>query len=132
MVQINQVLASREDAFGELHPHHVFKLVAGTSTGGLIALMFGKMKMTVDECIKQYEKLSQKIFGKKQFWGRITLGLAPARYSGNRLEKCVRKLLRDRHLDEDLAMEDEADRVAWYVPAMLRSFPRNISSMAAS
>ncbi|MCJ1424732.1 hypothetical protein MMC29_002620 [Sticta canariensis] len=112
MVQINQVLASREGAFGELHPQHVFKLVAGTSTGGLIALMFGKMEMTVGECIKQYEKLSKNIFGKKQFWGRITLGLAPAKYSGNRLRKCVRKLLSEHHLDEGLSMVNEADRVA--------------------
>lgn len=130
MVQINQALTSRDRAFGDLHPHHVFKLVAGTSTGGLIALMLGKMGMTVDECIEQYEGLSREIFGNKHFRGRITHGLAPARYSGKRLPNCVRKLLRDRHLDEDLSMKDEADGVAWYVPAMLGIFPCNISSMA--
>lgn len=120
MLQINEGLTSLGAAFGELHPHHVFQLVAGTSTGGLIALMLGKMGMTVDECITQYEELSKEIFGKKKFRGRITHGLAPARYSGKSLRNCVRRLLRDRQLDENLSMRHEADKVAWYVPAMLR------------
>lgn len=132
MVQINQTLTSLDAAFGELHPHHVFQLVAGTSTGGLIALMLGKMGMTVDECITQYEELSKVIFGKKHFRGRITRGLAPARYSGKCLQNCIRKLLRDRQLDENLPMRSEADRVAWCVLVMLGIFPRNIFSMATS
>ena len=115
MVQINLSLASLRPSTGELRPHHVFQLVAGTSTGGLIALMLGKMGMTVEECITKYEELSQKIFGKTHFWGRITHGLAPARYSGKGLRDCVRKLLSDRQFDEDLSMRHEADVMAWYV-----------------
>ena len=121
MVQINKASTSHGPAFGELHPHHVFQLVAGTSTGGLIALMLGKMGMTVDECITEYERLSKEIFGKKHFRGRMTHGLAPARYSGKRLQNCVRKLLRERQLDENLPMKYKADSVAWYVPAILRN-----------
>lgn len=113
MVQINRSLAERGIAVGELHPHHVFQLVAGTSTGGLIALMLGKMGMTVDDCVTQYERLSKEIFGRKHFRGRITRGLAPAKYSGKRLRNCIRTLLRERHLDEDLLMKHEADRVPW-------------------
>lgn len=120
MVQINQNLTSSGEALGELHPHHVFQLVAGTSTGGLIALMLGKMAMTVDECITQYEKLSKEVFGKKHLRGRLTLGLVSARYSGKRLQNCIQNLLRERHLDENLSMRSmrhEADSVAWYVLA---------------
>ena len=119
MVQIKQTPTTQDVAVDELHPHHVFRLVAGTSTGGLIALMLGKMEMTVDECITQYEELSRVIFGRKHIRGRITHGLAPARYSGKPLQNCIQGLLRDRQLDENLSMSDEADRVAWYVPAML-------------
>ena len=132
MTQINQALINKGVPSDELHPHHVFQLVAGTSTGGLIALMLGKMGMTVNECITQYEELSKEIFGRKHIRGRITRGLAPARYSGKALRNCIRKLLRDRQLDEDLSMRHEADRVAWYVPAMLRVFPTNASSRASS
>ena len=122
MEQINQTLTDRGAAFGELHPRHVFQLVAGTSTGGLIALMLGKMGMTVDECITQYQELSKVIFGKKHLRGRITHGLAPAKYSGKCLRNCIRKLLSDRQLDENLPMRHEADEVAWYVPALMKSF----------
>ena len=132
MVQINQILTAQGLAFGELHPHHVFQLVAGTSTGGLIALMLGKMGMTVDECITQYEELSKVIFGRKHFRGRITHGLAPARYSGKCLRNCIQGLLRDRQLDENLSMRYEDDRVAWYVPAMLWTFYPHVTSMASS
>ena len=113
MIQINSRLKELGVNGGQLHPHHVFKLVAGTSTGGLIALMLGKMGMTVDECIGQYEDLSKIVFGKKHIRGRLTHGLAPARYSGKCLEKCIRGLLRDRELDENLPMKHDNDRVAW-------------------
>lgn len=119
MVQVNQALytvTKYSAALSELQPQDVFQLVAGTSTGGLIALMLGKMGMSVEECIGQYEMLSKTIFGKKHFRGRITRGLAPARYSGKRLRKCIRTLLRERQLDENLLMRHhEDDRVAWYV-----------------
>ena len=65
VVEIKQKLTTKGVPFDELHPYHVFQLVAGTVTGGLIALMLGKMGMTVDDCIMQYvqcnlrEKASQ-------------------------------------------------------------------------
>ena len=65
MVAIKQKFTTKGVPFDELHPYHIFRLVAGTSTGGLIALILGKMEMTVDECITQYEALSKVIFGKK-------------------------------------------------------------------
>ncbi len=113
MVQINQSLTTRGEASSEVHPHDVFRLVAGTSTGGLIALMLGKMGMTVKECIMQYEELSKEVFKKQRLMGRITHGLAPARYSGKCLQACIRKLLHDRQLDEGLLMSHEDDKVAW-------------------
>ena len=113
MIQINLRLTELRLNEGQLQPHHVFKLVAGTSTGGLIALMLGKMGMTVDECIEQYESLSKTVFGKKHIRGRITRGLAPAKYSGKGFQKCIQGLLRHRELDENLPMKHDNDMVAW-------------------
>ncbi|KAL9606103.1 MAG: hypothetical protein Q9179_000729 [Wetmoreana sp. 5 TL-2023] len=115
MARINQIVGELLGTSSDLQPHHIFQLVAGTSTGGLIALMLGKMGMTIEECITKYEQLSKKIFGKKHMRGRVTRGLAPAKYSGKRLQKCIRDLLRERQLDEDLSMSHKPDRVAWYV-----------------
>ncbi|KAL8719856.1 MAG: hypothetical protein Q9181_008002, partial [Wetmoreana brouardii] len=112
MARINRNVGDRLGTSSDLHPHQIFKLVAGTSTGGLIALMIGKMGMTIAECIEKYEKLSKVIFGKKHMRARVTRGLAPARYSGKTLQKCIQGLLRERKLDEDLSMSHEADRVA--------------------
>lgn len=127
MFEINQSLLYFDASINVLHPHHVFQLVAGTSTGGLIALMLGKMGMTTEECIEQYEKLSKIVFGKKHMRARVTFGLAPARYSGNRLQKCIRDLLQARRLDEDLMMSHSPDSVAWYVPCW-----RNMSAPTVS
>ena len=98
-----------------LHPHHVFGFVAGTSTGGLIALMLGKLGMTVEECIEQYRSMSKIIFGKKQIRGRVSAGLWQSRYSGQRLRKCVEDLLVRRGHNRDLSMVRETgkDVIAW-------------------
>ncbi len=99
----------------EVQPHEIFDLVAGTSTGGLIAIMLGKLGMTIDQCIHTYQKLSKEIFGKRHIRGRMTGGLGPTRYSGSRLRRCVRNLVHARCDDPDLPMIsiDNSDRIAW-------------------
>ena len=96
----------------DLSPHDVFNFVGGTSTGGLIALMLGKLGMPVEECITQYRRLSAGIFRKKHIRGRITHGLNPSRYSGEKLRECVEHLLEARGFSkEELVMR--ADFMDW-------------------
>ncbi|EIM79535.1 FabD/lysophospholipase-like protein, partial [Stereum hirsutum FP-91666 SS1] len=52
-------------------PCEVFDLIGGTSTGGLIALMLGRLRMSVDDAIRAYAKLSKKVFSQTK------TGLAP-------------------------------------------------------
>lgn len=53
-------------------PCHYFDYVSGTSTGGLIAIMLGRLRMTVDEAIEEYKGLSAKVFGKSaSLWKRL-------------------------------------------------------------
>ena len=115
MIQINQSFSTLSATTHELRPQDVFQLAAGTSTGGLIALMLGKMGMTVDECITQYEGLSKVVFGKSHLRGKFTKGLATTRYSGTNLRNCIRKLLQSRGLDEDMLMLHEGEGIAWWV-----------------
>ncbi|KAL8933439.1 MAG: hypothetical protein Q9211_005783 [Gyalolechia sp. 1 TL-2023] len=45
-------------------PCHYFDYIGGSSTGGLIAIMLGRLRMTVGECLEAYERLSAKVFEK--------------------------------------------------------------------
>ncbi|KAG0126432.1 acyl transferase/acyl hydrolase/lysophospholipase [Tuber indicum] len=55
-------------------PCDYFDLVAGTSTGGLIAIMLGRLRMDVDACIIKYQKMSGDIFKRPwQFPGKPIL-----------------------------------------------------------
>lgn len=50
----------------DLRPCDYFDLIGGTSTGGIIALMLGRLRMSVQECIDEYTALSKQIFAKKR------------------------------------------------------------------
>ncbi|KAF2817462.1 FabD/lysophospholipase-like protein, partial [Mytilinidion resinicola] len=45
-------------------PCDYFDLIGGTSTGGLIALMLGRLQMTTDEALRTYNSLARAIFSK--------------------------------------------------------------------
>lgn len=47
-------------------PCEVFDMIGGTSTGGLIAIMLGRLQMTVEQAIGEYDNLSKVVFGKKK------------------------------------------------------------------
>lgn len=118
MEQINLRIRDASASGGtqkSVEPHDIFDLVAGTSTGGLIAIMLGKLGMGVQECIDAYHGLSEDIFGKKHFMGKMTHGLSPSKFSGARLRRCIGELLKTRGFGEDLRMlsNDGSDRIAW-------------------
>ncbi|KAJ5528301.1 hypothetical protein N7513_012460 [Penicillium frequentans] len=61
MAQLN-----RERGDGQhLKPCDVFDLIGGTSTGGLIAIMLGRLELDVDECIDAYTELMESVFGER-------------------------------------------------------------------
>lgn len=42
-------------------PCEVFDIICGTSTGGLIAILLGRLELSVREAIVEYERLSKEI-----------------------------------------------------------------------
>jgi predicted acylesterase/phospholipase RssA len=81
-------------------PCDYFDMIGGTSTGGLIAIMLGRLHMTVDECITEYKRLSPRIFTKvhhRVSWG----GELRGRFDHEALEEGIRSLLGRRGLDPD-------------------------------
>ncbi|KAL2115914.1 hypothetical protein VTJ04DRAFT_10169 [Mycothermus thermophilus] len=86
-------------------PCDYFDMIGGTSTGGLIAIMLGRLRMTVDECIDAYITLSDRVFEKKAH--RVTVrGKLKGRFDSNELERAVRTILVNRGLDEDALLKD--------------------------
>ncbi|KAK5653385.1 hypothetical protein OQA88_8870 [Cercophora sp. LCS_1] len=86
-------------------PCDYFDMIGGTSTGGLIAVMLGRLRMTVDECIDAYTTLSDKVFEKKSH--RVTIGgKLQGRFDGAELERAVKTIVVNRGLGADALLKD--------------------------
>ncbi|KAM0274867.1 hypothetical protein ACHAQH_007792 [Verticillium albo-atrum] len=69
--RIFESLTPEDGSSPEPKPCDVFDLIVGTSTGGLIAIMLGRLHMTIDECLREYEKTSAVVFGNPVSQNRI-------------------------------------------------------------
>ncbi|KAF8603705.1 FabD/lysophospholipase-like protein, partial [Ceratobasidium sp. AG-I] len=58
MLRLKIALGRDEDIL----PADFFDLIIGTSTGGIMAIMLGRLRMTVDECLERYQQLSSRVF----------------------------------------------------------------------
>ena len=94
------------DSESSLKPCEYFDMIGGTSTGGIIAIMLGRLEMTVDECIDAYTSLSDKVFEKKRHRVKIN-GQLQGRFDAAELEKTIKQILRDRGHKEDLLLKDD-------------------------
>ena len=74
-----------------------FDLIVGTSTGGLIALMLGRLNMPVNDAIGAYETLLKNVFGKGKKWRLNPLSSAPW-YSADNLKEAINKIAKDTPL----------------------------------
>ena len=78
-------------------PCHYFDYIAGTSTGGLIGIMLGRLRMNVDDCIAEYEKLGTKVFGHcRWFHLRSMLFFPREKYDHQALERVIRDVVDQR------------------------------------
>ncbi|KAF8534124.1 acyl transferase/acyl hydrolase/lysophospholipase, partial [Trichophaea hybrida] len=78
-------------------PREVFDLIGGTSAGGLIAIMLGRLGMTIEDTIEAYKRISKSVFYKRPLGGRfgktvLTLCGSPW-YSAVKLENSVKDIL---------------------------------------
>ncbi|KAJ7827110.1 hypothetical protein B0H14DRAFT_3144690 [Mycena olivaceomarginata] len=70
------------------HPCDYFDLIGGTSTGGLIALMLGRLRMSVEDAINVYGELSKEVFSDVKPPG------SDGRFKASKLEKAIRQIVR--------------------------------------
>ena len=89
-------------------PCEYFDMIGGTSTGGLIALMLGRLRLPVDEAIDAYIALAPKIFTKVHH--RVTLkGQLQGRFDHAAIEEGVRDLLDEKGYKREDLLKDSSD-----------------------
>ncbi|KAH8922972.1 FabD/lysophospholipase-like protein, partial [Atractiella rhizophila] len=64
MEQVADLLPGKPDS-RTLRPCQFFDLICGTSTGGWIALMLGRLGMTVRECMDAFDEIVRGVFSEK-------------------------------------------------------------------
>ncbi|KAF2272115.1 FabD/lysophospholipase-like protein [Westerdykella ornata] len=69
---------------------HYFDYMYGTSTGGLISVMLGRLRMTVPQCLEIYRQVGNDLFGHR----RNVLPLA-TKYRHKPLEKAVQRIVKE-------------------------------------
>ncbi|PPR04505.1 hypothetical protein CVT24_013111 [Panaeolus cyanescens] len=87
-------------------PCEYFDMMAGTSTGGIIALMLGRLRMTVDQCIDVYNELSSKIFVGGIMSQAGSVSTTGALYSSQVLEDAIKGIVKEQTGDPDAPMLD--------------------------
>jgi patatin-like phospholipase/acyl hydrolase len=110
-----------------LRPCDVFDLIVGTSTGGLIAVMLGQLRMTVDECIQCYEAVGERVFGKPPSFGPVGKLLkgatSSALYSIEKLQDEIKNIVEGRGLLIDAPFEGDGEpNCKVYVPMRRTNF----------
>jgi hypothetical protein len=68
--------------------------------------MLGRLEMSIDECIKAYTDLSEDVFHKKRRIPINIKGVLKERYDSKVLELAVKKILRDRKLDQNALLKN--------------------------
>ncbi|MCJ1249798.1 Ankyrin-2 [Trapelia coarctata] len=113
----------------QLHPWQVFDLIGGTSTGGVIAIMLGRLRMSIDDCEAVYLQLSEKIFIPKRpsinIFGRVKdVWKASGRLNNEALELVIKETITRGNLDPDALLKDPTSPCKVFVCAILNSNTR--------
>lgn len=75
----------------------------------LIAIMLGRLKMTVDECIGAYADFSDEVFQRKHHRVNIRSGGIQGRFDSSTLEEAVKKIIVNKGFDENELLFDDQD-----------------------
>lgn len=103
-------LSRERPELGQVKPCEIFDLIGGTSTGGLIAIMLGRLEMSVDECIDRYIKLISTVFEKKSRWPVSLSGNIRSRFDATKLESAIKDVVTSHGAEETDLFNDGCER----------------------
>ncbi|KAL3462605.1 acyl transferase/acyl hydrolase/lysophospholipase [Aspergillus heterothallicus] len=93
-------------------PCDFFDMIGGTGSGGLLAIMLGRLKMDIDQCITAYTRLCKHVFGRKKRlsltgMGSMTKRRSKAKHDGQRVVFALKSILRELgHEDREILLQD--------------------------
>lgn len=103
-------------------PCEHFDLIVGTGTGGLIAIMLGRLRLDLDTCKEVYVRMTRRVFEtNKTFLGMPYKGTM---FKASKLEEAIREVAREHTVFDD----EGNDTLANATPMT----PNTPSSMASS
>ncbi|KAL4914979.1 acyl transferase/acyl hydrolase/lysophospholipase [Aspergillus aurantiobrunneus] len=98
-------------------PCDFFDMIGGTGSGGLLALMLGRLKMDIDQCIIGYTRLCKHVFGRRKRLSLTGMGMgmgsmtgrgkSKAKHDAKKLEFALKSILRELgHEDREILLQD--------------------------
>ncbi|KAF5862575.1 hypothetical protein ETB97_011479 [Aspergillus alliaceus] len=88
-------------------PCDYFDLIGGSGSGGLIAIMLGRLEMDIEDCIHAYKVLSKNVFSQKRLLPIGSNLRSRARFDIKKVEGALRKILRELSYEKDALLRDE-------------------------
>ncbi len=92
-------------------PWEEFDMIGGTSTGGIIAIMLGRLRMSLEECQAAYSLLSETVFTRVHDHadprGLYKFPKAKGRFDEAPLEDSIKSTLWSKGLTEDELLQEE-------------------------
>ena len=90
-------------------PCHYFDYIGGTSTGGLIAIMLGRFRMTIEATMQEYKKLSAGVFKMPSSWLKRSLGVHASSNRKESLRKIFASLTPEQPSPDEVGEEFRSD-----------------------
>ncbi|PVH79912.1 FabD/lysophospholipase-like protein [Cadophora sp. DSE1049] len=115
LFMLKQILSHVENP----NPYEFFDMIAGTSTGGLIAVMLGRLHMSIDECILHYANIMDEIFKRKRVLPfSVSTGKISSRYATDVLEEHIKCIIEKSGKPREERMKETNPRCKVFVVAV--------------
>ena len=98
-----------------------FDLIAGTGTGGLIAIMLGRLRLDLDTCKETYVRMTRRVFETDKTL--LGIPLRGTMFKASKLEEAIKDCVREHTIFED----EGNDTLANAIP-MVPGTPNSITS----